>query len=127
MDRLLQRRDWLPVSVAKFVTFSVGLALFIFVVLKSEPGFVVGLDRANLLFHEAGHPFVGLFSSRLEVYGGTIGQFVFPAIVIVGFWQQGLATSYAVGWIWFLENFFNVARYMADARTQVLQTQYSPR
>jgi len=120
MASLLQKQEWRPVTKAKFVAFSAGLALFILVVLRGEPGFVVLLDGANLLFHEAGHPFIGLFSARLEIYGGTLGQFVFPVIVIVGFWRQGLAVSCAVGWIWFFENFFNVARYMADARAMVL-------
>ena len=32
------------------------------------------LDSANLAFHEAGHPLVGILSSRLAVYGGTLFQ-----------------------------------------------------
>lgn len=72
--------------------------------------------REPCLFHEAGHPVVGLFSSRLEPYGGTIGQLVFPCVLAVSFWRKGQAPSFAAACIWFFENWFNIARYMADAR-----------
>lgn len=78
------------------------------------------LDGANLLFHEAGHPAVGLFSQRLMVYGGTMGQLTFPVILAVSFWRKGEAISFAASVIWFFENWLNIARYMADARVQVL-------
>ena len=75
---------------------------------------------ALLLFHEAGHIIFGLFGCTIALYGGTLGQFLFSIVIIIGFWRQRLPVSFAVGWIWFFENFFNVARYMADARAQVL-------
>ena len=87
---------------------------------RSEPGFVLFLDHANLIFHEAGHPIVGFFSSRLEVYGGTMGQLAFPLVLAISFWRQGEAISFAASVIWFFENWLNIARYMADARTQAL-------
>ena len=82
----------------------------------SEPGFVFALDHANLLFHEAGHPFVGLFSQRLETYGGTMGQLVFPVVLAVSFWRKRQAPAFAAAVVWFCENLLNIARYMADAR-----------
>jgi hypothetical protein len=78
------------------------------------------LDGANLLFHEAGHLIFGVLGPTIGLYGGTLGQFIFPMAVIMGFWRQRTATSFAAGWIWFFENFFSVARYMADAHSQVL-------
>ena len=108
--------QWQPVTRSRFLTFSAGLAFFVVVLLRSEPGWVRVLDGANLLFHEAGHLFFGILGDTMGLYGGTLGQFVFPSIVIVGFWRQRATLSLAVGWIWFFENFFNVARYMADAR-----------
>src|SRR5207302_519915 len=71
---------------------------------------------ANLLFHEAGHPIVGLFSARLEPYGGTIGQLAFPIILAASFWRKGDAIGFSAAGIWLFENFLNIARYMADAR-----------
>ena len=79
-------------------------------------GFVFLLDHANLLFHEAGHPLTGIFSQRLEPYGGTVGQLFFPGLLMVSFWRKGRPLALAVATIWFFENFLNIARYMADAR-----------
>lgn len=83
-------------------------------------GWVPLLDSANLAIHEAGHPLVGLLSSRLEVYGGTLFQLAFPLAVTVHFLRQSHATGASVGLVWLGENLHNVARYMADARVQEL-------
>jgi hypothetical protein len=111
---------WEPVTRASLAGFGIGMAAFLLVVFRSEPGFVFLLDHANLMFHEAGHPITGLFSERLEPYGGTIGQLAFPLIVTVSFWRKGQALGSAAGAIWFFENFLNIARYLADARTMEL-------
>src|SRR5271167_3383178 len=95
---------WDKVSTREFVGFWVGLAVFALLVFNSEPGFVAVLDYANLLFHEAGHPAVGLLSQRLEVYGGTLGQLTFPVVLAVSFWRKGQAVSFAASVIWFFEN-----------------------
>jgi hypothetical protein len=118
--RQFNQRHWNEVATPKLAGFLLGIAIFAVLVLKSEPGFVLFLDHANLLFHEAGHPIVGLFSSRLETYGGTMGQLTFPVVLAVSFWRKGEAISVAVSVIWFFENWLNIARYMADARAQVL-------
>lgn len=111
---------WDGVSTQKLMGFLAGIGVFALVVLKSEPGFVFCLDHANLLFHEAGHPLIGLFSQRLETYGGTLGQLTFPVALAVSFWRQRSAISLAVSVIWFFENWLNIGRYMADARAQAL-------
>jgi len=107
---------WERITGAKLTGFAVGLALFFAVLFASEPGFVFVLDYANLLFHEAGHPVVGLFSTRLEPYGGTLGQLTFPVLLAISFWRQRQPVPFAAAWIWFFENWLNIARYMADAR-----------
>ena len=107
---------WEPVTARGLAGFGIGLAVFFGLVFTSESGFVFVVDHANLLFHEAGHPFVGLFSQRLEPYGGTIGQLVFPVVLAVSFWRKRLALSFAGSVIWLFENWLNIARYMADAR-----------
>ena len=107
---------WAPVSAWELILFIAGVGGFIGVVRMSEPGFIVLLDHANLLFHEAGHPITGLFSQRLEPYGGTVGQLFFPGLLMVSFWRKGRPLALAVAMIWFSENFLNIARYMADAR-----------
>lgn len=107
---------WEKITRWKLVGFGFGLAVFMTLLLASERGFVFGLDHANLLFHEAGHPIIGLFSSRLETYGGTVGQLVFPVALAVSFWRKGNALAFGASVIWFFENWLNIARYMADAR-----------
>jgi len=107
---------WEKISGMKLAGFVFGLAAFLALVLASERGFVFGLDHANLLFHEAGHPFVGLFSRRLETYGGTMGQLVFPVALAISFWRKGQALAFAAAAIWFFENWLNIARYMTDVR-----------
>jgi hypothetical protein len=117
---VIHQSRWEEVSNQKLIGFFGGVAIFAVLLLESEPGFVFGLDHANLLFHEAGHPFVGIFSQRLEVYGGTLGQLTFPVVLAVSFWRKREAVSFAASIIWFFENWLNIARYMADARVQVL-------
>ncbi len=116
----MAQQDWESVTKGKLLGFAVGFAVFLMLVLRSEPGFVFLLDHANLLFHEAGHPLLGVFSSRLETYGGTIGQLAFPCVLAVSFWRKRQALGLTAACIWFFENWFNIARYMADARAREL-------
>jgi hypothetical protein len=113
-------KAWVAVSTLEIACFGAGALLFFVFASWSETGFIPVLDHANLLFHEAGHPLVGIFSQRLETYGGTLGQLVFPAILAFSFRQKRQAISFAASVIWFFENWLNIARYMADARTQML-------
>jgi hypothetical protein len=114
------RREWEPVSITNLIGFVIGFGIFLLALFRSEPGFIVLLDHANLLFHEAGHPIVGVFSTRLEPYGGTIGQLVFPMLLMVSFWRSGQAPGLAAASIWFSENWLNIGRYLADARAMEL-------
>jgi hypothetical protein len=117
----MSRNEWEPLSNGKLIGFATGFAVFLFALFRSEPGFVFLLDHANLLFHEAGHPIIGLFSTRLEPYGGTIGQLVFPLVLIFTFWRKGQTLGVTAASIWFFENWFNIARYLADARRMELE------
>ncbi len=116
---MLQQK-WETVTKGRLAGFILGLSIFLFLVFRCEPGFVFLLDHANLLFHEAGHPAVGLFSQRLEPYGGTLGQLVFPCVLVVSCWRKGQPIGVAAAVIWFFENWLNIARYLADARAMEL-------
>jgi hypothetical protein len=85
-----------------------------------EDGWVPLLDSANLALHEAGHPLVGIFSTRLTVYGGTLFQLAFPLLAALQFRRSANPAGIAAALVWLGENLFNVARYMADARAQEL-------
>jgi hypothetical protein len=109
-------REWDRIPSVHYILFGCGFAGFLALLFASEPGFIFIIDHANLLFHEAGHPLVGLFSRRLEPYGGTIGQLTFPVILAISGWRRGKLLLFTGGVVWFFQNFLNIARYMADAR-----------
>ncbi|MEJ0088698.1 MAG: hypothetical protein WDM80_02950 [Limisphaerales bacterium] len=112
----MEKIRWVKVSDWQLAGFLLGVVAFLGLLFASERGFIFGLDHANLLFHEAGHPIIGLFSNRLETYGGTIGQLVFPIALAISFLRKGRPLAFAASVIWFFENWLNIARYMADAR-----------
>ena len=115
----IHERPWNAISAWQLAIASLGCAWFLYVLKTDDDGFIF-LDYVNLAFHEAGHPIFGMFGATLGLYGGTIGQLVFPAAAAVTFWAQREPVSVAVAAIWFFENFLNIGRYMADARAQVL-------
>ena len=78
------------------------------------------LDSANLAFHEAGHPIVGLVSSRLAVYGGSLFQLLLPAVATYSFWSRRHTFGFALCLAWTCESLLNVATYMGDARAMQL-------
>jgi len=111
---------WSPVTIVRFTLFSIGIVLLGVAELRPPLGWVPILDGTNLLFHEAGHPLFGIFGEAPGLYGGTLGQLVFPLVVSINFWRQRASMSLAIGCVWFFQNFFNIARYAADARVQIL-------
>jgi hypothetical protein len=110
---------WNPVS-AGGLAFSLALVGFIFYCAFFAGGWVPLADDANLAVHEAGHPLIGVFSSRLAVYGGTAAQLVFPVICMFEFWRRRWTLSYGLCGIWLGQSLLNVARYVADARAMQL-------
>jgi hypothetical protein len=117
--RAISATPWRRVSGLAALATSVGLGWFLWLLKTDADGFVF-LDYANLAFHEAGHPIFGIFGSTLGLYGGTLGQLVFPAAALLAFWRQREPIGFTVAAVWLFENCLNIARYMADARVQVL-------
>jgi hypothetical protein len=112
---------WNPVSTAGMVAASTGFSLLFLVALSAEQGWVPLLDGANLLFHEAGHPLFGLLGwETLTILGGTLMQLLVPLVVATSFWLRRDAYGTAVAGVWGCENLLNIARYVADARAQLL-------
>jgi hypothetical protein len=116
----IREDSWQRVKTIPFLFFSACL-LGLFYLIKTTPdGFVVILDSANLVFHEAGHIIFGIFGETMGFLGGTLGQLAFPVVTMIIFWYRRETISFAIMGIWFFENLINSARYMADARAQVL-------
>lgn len=111
---------WEAITISQLAGFLGCVLIFCLALILSEPGFILLLDHANLLFHEAGHPIYGLLSTRLAVYGGTLGQLTFPAVLAISFYRKAQPIPFASCCIWFFENLLNIARYLADARAQLL-------
>jgi hypothetical protein len=122
LERLLEvsEQEWRPVRTIAFLGSSLLIAGVCYLANTGEH-WVFILDSANLAFHEAGHPLFGLLlGERVTVYGGTIGQLVFPVVAAATFWWRRETLSFARCAAWLFENFWNIARYMADARARVL-------
>lgn len=115
----VREQPWKAVANWQITVTSLGFAWFLYLIKTDDDGFIF-VDYVNLAFHEAGHPIFGIFGETLGLYGGTLGQLVFPAVAITTFWLQREPVGCAVASAWFCENFLNIARYMADARTQLL-------
>jgi hypothetical protein len=74
------------------------------------------LHLINLPFHEAGHIFFTPFGRFIQILGGTLGQLIIPAIVIIAFLRQYQPYSAAIGLWWLGESFMDTAPYIDDAR-----------
>ena len=111
---------WDRIGVGEFAGCAGAMLLVLIAVLASEPGFVPILDHTNLALHEAGHVIFGVFGCTAALYGGTLGQLVFPLAAMTTFWWRRKPGEFAVCGVWLCENLYNIARYMADARAQQL-------
>ena len=120
MPAQLHSTEGIRVSTPKFAAFLTGFFALIAVLISDDDGFVYIIDDANLLFHEAGHLISGFLGPTMGLYGGTLGQLVIPVVCGVAFLRQGSWVSVSVSPLWLFENFFNIARYVADARAQAL-------
>jgi len=108
------------VSLGRLIAvFAFGVACLCFHWLGPDGWFPL-LDSANLAIHEAGHPLTSIFSARATVYGGTLFQLIFPLAAAWHFYRDDNASGIAASLVWLGENLFNIARYMADARTRLL-------
>ena len=103
-----------------------GAALAVFAALllwsfRTRGFLAAALAGADLVFHEAGHPILGLLGSRFLMFlGGTIGQLAFPVAAALGFARARRTAPYAVALLWIGFNLVDVGTYAADASARVL-------
>lgn len=101
----------------------VGLGLLLLMAgmhLTGDSGWIRLLDDANLVIHEAGHPIFGILGDTLGLYGGTLFQLILPGAFAMYFFRQGEPLGFLLCGGWLFQNFWNIARYMADAQAQIL-------
>jgi hypothetical protein len=122
LDHLREIRDcpWEKVTLIGLLGAFAATVLLVIVYLASSDGWIPVLDSLNLVFHEAGHPLFSPFGETLHILGGTLMQLIVPALVVGSCWYKRQAVGAALAGVWFFQNGFNIARYVADAREQVL-------
>ena len=110
---------WAPVGR---ITAALPLLFLLLVALgRSEDGWMPFLDGINLIFHEAGHPVFGILGwETLAILGGTLMQVLVPLLLAGSFWFKRQPLGVALCGQWAGQNLLNIARYMADARAQLL-------
>lgn len=111
---------WQPITNRAFLAASVSILILVLLLAVDEDGFLLVLDHANLVFHEAGHVIFGFLGPTAGLYGGTLGQLTFPAVTCAIFWRRGEPVPFALTGVWLFQNFVNISRYVADARAQQL-------
>ncbi len=103
---------------------AVGVAAFAALLAASQlrHGAFAGIvSAADLVFHEAGHPILGVFGSRLLMFlGGTIVQLAMPVAAAVAFARRRRTAALAVALVWVAFNLVEVGAYAADARDRAL-------
>jgi hypothetical protein len=78
------------------------------------------IDAANLVVHEGGHLLFGWLGSGIGLWGGTLLQWLVPALLAVYFLVERQTSAFAFCTFFFFENWLYTATYMADARAMVL-------
>ena len=74
----------------------------------------------DLVIHEVGHPLFSYFGEWMHYAGGTIFQLTVPILATIILLRQGEYFALPLGGVWFSVNMFEIARYIADTRTQEL-------
>ena len=111
--------EWKPISRTAGIGWLCFYFLFLVYAARDRSGFLF-LDYANLMIHEAGHPFFSWFGYTIMILGGTLAELIVPLLCAVYFfWQREIAGTAFCGF-WFFENFSYIGTYMADARAQEL-------
>lgn len=85
-----------------------------------DPAYRSIFSGLNLGVHELGHALFGPFGLTVSIAGGTIVQLAVPLFSLWMFARQGDAFALAFSFAWLGTNGFDVARYVADARTMAL-------
>jgi hypothetical protein len=117
----LPRADyqWQSISRMALICWIAFYFLFLVHALRSVDGYL-WIDNANLVTHESGHLLFGWFGPTLGLWGGTLMQLLVPLALAISFAWRGHTAGTAFCAFFFFENFLGIARYMADARVQLL-------
>src|SRR6202521_1936775 len=110
---------WKPVSRPALVAWLAFYFTFLAYAFSAHGGFLF-IDLANLVVHEGGHNLFRWFGPTLELWGGTLLQWLVPFLLSAYFFTHRQTTGFVFCLFFFFENWLYTAPYMADARAQVL-------
>ena len=110
---------WHSVSRPALIGWLLFYAGFLIYAVAERSGFLL-IDHVNLVVHEGGHLLFGWFGATLGLWGGTLLQWLVPALLTTYFFLQRQITGACFCLFMLFENFLYTATYMADARAQVL-------
>jgi len=110
---------WRPVRRWEAAAWGIFYLLFLAYAAKNNGEFLF-IDNANLIVHEGGHMLFGWFGATLGLWGGTLLQWLVPALLAAHYFTMRHTTGFVFCTFIFFENFLYTATYMADARAQIL-------
>jgi len=100
-----------------FVVFFVWGWSFILSTMESNEIGHSFMHNVNLVFHEAGHVVFRPFGRFTMILGGSLGQLLMPAIVLVALlWKNHDPFGASIGLWWFGQSLMDLAPYINDAR-----------
>lgn len=78
------------------------------------------LDFLDLLIHEPGHFFFGIFGEFMQFLGGTLMQILLPLIMAIIFFIRTQKYWTQIFLFWLGHNFINISVYVEDANKMKL-------
>ncbi len=113
------QEEWQPISRAAVIVWVACYVAFLLYAFARHGEFLF-IDNANLVVHEGGHALFGWFGPTLGLWGGTLLQWLVPALLAAYFFTQRQPSAFVFCLFVLFENFLYTATYMADARSQEL-------
>ena len=98
----------------------IGLIAIYAIARVRNPEYWDPLDDLDLAVHEAGHLVFSAFGETLTILGGSAFQVIVPLAFVGYFARTRQRYAAAVTTAWVGVNLLNVARYVGDARAQLL-------
>lgn len=83
-------------------------------------GEFIFVDYVNLLIHEGGHGIFRFFGKFIYTLGGSLMQLLIPSMFVGYYLIYRQTTASQISLIWLGENFFNVGKYISDAKAMKL-------
>jgi hypothetical protein len=98
------------------------LLFFVYILFHhlKDPEYKSIIGPLNLGIHELGHVIFGLFGMFIGILGGSLLQCLAPVLAVFNFYRQKDFFAIALCSGWLSTNIFEVATYVADARSMKL-------